>query len=222
MADLSANTTVGGRLVWTQGNFPLYPAGNSLFYNSSRVYSENDKPQASNNDFVSKQNGGTYQSSVTFNGGVIVSSPGPGNTNGIFSGNGDDASQNTVNLDIKSWFGVGFYNACPNAGYQGRTVWINVRTGELTTYGNIYSNQNIISQYGPTAANHVTRKDYVDNLYNQASSNANSRVARNGDTMTGQLVAPNFVSQNNATSGSQVPRFDQVIAKGTIIDFGTF
>lgn len=220
MADLSANTTVGGRIVWTQGNFPLYPAGNSLFYNSSRVYTENDKPQASNNDFVSKQNGGVYQSTVTFNNGISITAP--GGQNGIYAGSGDDASQNATNLDIKSWQGIGFYNSCTNSGYQGRTVWINVRTGELTTYGNIYSQQNIISQNGPTAANHVTRKDYVDNLYNQAVSNANSRVARSGDTMTGQLIAPNFISQNNATSGSQVPRFDQVIAKGTIIDFGTF
>lgn len=65
MADLKVGTTIGGALVWNQGNFPLFPAGNSLLYRDFTVYSTNDKPKADDNDFVSKANGGTYSGTIT-------------------------------------------------------------------------------------------------------------------------------------------------------------
>lgn len=221
MADLKANTTVGGRLVWTQGNFPLYPTGNTLFYNSYKVYTENDKPQATDNDFVSKQSGGTYQSQVTFNGGVALNAVG-GLPTGIYAGNGDGATQAVANIDIRTWWGLGIYNVCPGSGIQGRSIWFDARYGDITAAGNIYSNKNVVSAYGPTQDSHVTRKDYVDNLSNQANINANGRVSRSGDSMTGNLSAPYLISRNPATVANHVPRLDQVITKGTIIDFGTF
>ena len=59
MADLKAGSTVGGNPIWHAGTFPLVPAGNSLTYRGKKVYTEIDKPQADDNDFVSKANGGT-------------------------------------------------------------------------------------------------------------------------------------------------------------------
>lgn len=65
MADLKVGTTVGGSSIWTQSNFPLFPAGNSLLYRDFTLYSTNDKPQAADNDFVSKAQGGTYTGALT-------------------------------------------------------------------------------------------------------------------------------------------------------------
>lgn len=65
MADLKIGTTVGGSSIWTQSNFPLFPTGNSLLYRDFTIYSTNDKPQASDNDFVSKANGGIYLGALT-------------------------------------------------------------------------------------------------------------------------------------------------------------
>ncbi len=64
MADLKVGTTVGGQLVWTQGNFPLFPTGNSLLYRDFTIYSTNDKPKAEDNDFVSKSQGGSYEKAI--------------------------------------------------------------------------------------------------------------------------------------------------------------
>lgn len=68
MADLKLGTTIGGSPVWNQGNFPLFPAGDSVLYKSYKVYTEKDKPQAVDNDFVSKASGGVYSGRVTFDG----------------------------------------------------------------------------------------------------------------------------------------------------------
>lgn len=65
MADLKIGTTVGGSSIWTQSNFPLFPTGNSLLYRDFTIYSTNDKPQAADNDFVSKANGGIYLGALT-------------------------------------------------------------------------------------------------------------------------------------------------------------
>lgn len=66
MADLKVGTTMGGSALWSQSNFPLFPVGNSLLYRDFTIYSTNDKPQAADNDFVSKAQGGTYKGAVTF------------------------------------------------------------------------------------------------------------------------------------------------------------
>lgn len=219
MADLKLGTTVGGSSIWHQGNFPLVPTGNSLTYNGYLVYTENDKPQASDNDFVSKASGGTYLSTVNFSKGIQINSTFSGsNQNGIYSGEGDDSTQANTNMNIISWNGLGFKSSQNNT----KSIWMNLRTGDITSIGTISSYQVIATAEIPTQSSHLTRKDYVDTNINNVTSNANSRVLRAGDTMTGNLTAPNFISNNAATSAAQVPRLDQVITKGTLIDFGTY
>lgn len=221
MADLKLGTTVGGLAVWHKGNFPLVPAGNSITFNGYKMYTANDKPQAVDNDFVSKADGGQYQSEVQFKGGVKINATFSGGSDqmGIYSGNGDGASQTTTNLNIVSWYGVGFRSS---QGSNGTTVWINTRTGTINTIGNITAPQYIATNSAPTDNSHLTRKDYVDSNINNVNNNANTRVLRSGDTMTGSLTAPQLTSNNPATAASHVPRLDQVITKGTIIDFGTY
>lgn len=56
---------------------------------------------------------------------------------GLFPGNGDGASYETCNVDVKSWYGLGFFNACKGEGIQGRTAFLNVRTGSFSAKGRI-------------------------------------------------------------------------------------
>ena len=219
MADLKVGSTTGGSVIWHQGNFPLNPAGDDVLYKSFKIYSEYNKPQATDNDFVSKANGGTYASKVTFNGGVQIPYA-INNTNqcGIYPGNGDAATFATANIDIVSWYGVGFKSS---QGSAGRTVVINTRNGDISTKGVVSAAGQVRSDMPtPVAANDLTRKDYVDGAINTVTANANSRVLRSGDTMTGNLTAPNFFSQNPASQPSHVPRFDQIVIKDSVQDFG--
>lgn len=225
MADLKAGSTVGGLPIWHQGTMPLVPVGNSLTYRGYTVYTTNDKPQAADNDFVSKANGGIgsqgFQKEVEFKEGVKVSATfsGGNSLNGLYSGNGDSASLTTANIDIVSWYGVGIRTSLDN---KERTVVWNARTGDQINKGSITASI-ISSNNAPTAAQHLTRKDYVDGRINTVTTNANSRVLKSGDTMTGVLRAEaGVVIVNKATSGEYAPRLDQVISRGVTIDFGTY
>lgn len=222
MADLKVGSTVGGLPIWHYGTFPLAPAGNSLTYREKKVYTELDKPQAVDNDFVSKADGGKYLNEVIFGKGLKVSSifSGGNDSNGLYSGDGDGALLNKCNIDLVSWYGVGIKSSL--TGGERTVVW-NARTGDQLNVGSITSNSQIISnQPAPTAASHLTRKDYVDGRINTVTNIANAAVKRAGDTMTGALTAPFFVSQRAAASANEVTILSQVIVKGTIIDFGGY
>lgn len=54
MADFKVGTTVGGSPVWHQGNLALVPSGNAILYKGARIYSENDKPTATELQVVSR------------------------------------------------------------------------------------------------------------------------------------------------------------------------
>lgn len=219
MADLRVGSTTGGSVIWHQGNFPLTPVSNDLFYKTYKVYTEFNKPQAADNDFVSKANGGTYLGRVIFNKGIQVPAAGNGLT-GVFVGPGDGATYDKVNLDIVSWYGIGFKSS---QGTGPRTIVFNVRDGEISARGNINSQRQVRAEAtAPIAANDLTRKDYVDGLINTVTANADSRVLRKGDTMTGLLTAPNFVSQNKGSADNHVARIDQVVLRGTSEDFGYY
>ncbi|HHU0725838.1 TPA: tail fiber protein [Serratia marcescens] len=56
---------------------------------------------------------------------------------GLFPGNGDGASHETCNVDLQSWYGLGFFNTCKAEGIQGRTAFLNVRTGSFSAKGRI-------------------------------------------------------------------------------------
>lgn len=225
MADLKAGSTVGGLPIWHQGTMPLVPVGNSLTYRGYTVYTTNDKPKAADNDFVSKASGGTgsqgFQKEVEFKEGIKISATfsGGNSLNGLYSGNGDSASLEKANIDIVSWYGVGIRTSLEG---KERTVVWNARTGDQINKGSITASI-LSSNNAPTAAQHLTRKDYVDGRINTVTTNANSRVLKSGDTMTGVLRAEaGVVIVNKATSGEYAPRLDQVISRGVTIDFGTY
>lgn len=60
---------------------------------------------------------------------------------GVFNGTGDGASNTIANIQVKSWFGVGF---APSISGQAvpqneNAVWIDVRTGSIGARGDIYT-----------------------------------------------------------------------------------
>lgn len=220
MADLKAGSTVGGNPIWHAGTFPLVPAGNSLTYRGKKVYTEIDKPQADDNDFVSKANGGSYSRTVTFVTGLRVQTTGSGGME-LVNGEVDGATLNGVNAKIKTWWGLGFES---NSGSNGITIAFDLRSGNITAKGGITSNNQVsVAAAAPTANSHLTRKDYVDTRINTVSNVANAAVRKAGDTMTGVLRAEaGVVIVNKAISGEYAPRLDQVISRGVTIDFGTY
>lgn len=234
MADLKAGTTIGGTLVWTQGNFPLFPTGNTLLYKTFKVYSENDKPQAVDNDFVSKANGGTYAGQTTYNRGIHIG--GSGTASGVQgialygqAANGGGKPTHGIYMGLTADHGIhgyiptGRWAEYFRLGTQGGWIFQqnDNNVASIDHAGNALFRV-VAASVTPTANDHLTRKDYVDTLINNVTDNANTRVLRAGDTMTGTLTAPNFVSSNVATLNTQVPQLGQVIQRGIILDYGTY
>ncbi|QLF83122.1 long-tail fiber protein [Klebsiella phage KP01] len=220
MADLKAGSTVGGNPIWHAGTFPLVPAGNSLTYRGKKVYTEIDKPQADDNDFVSKARGGEYAKNVHFVEGLSLNAR--GGSAEFIPGPGDGADYTTVNAKIQTWYGLGFGSSY---GTEGVTIVFNLRNGDIKTKGNISvaSGKFVIAGQAPTDNAHLTNKKYVDDRINTVSNVANAAVRKAGDTMTGVLRAEaGVVIVNKATSGEYAPRLDQVISRGVTIDFGTY
>lgn len=214
MADLKIGTTVGGSSIWHQGNFPLFPTNDSLEYKTFLVYTTNDKPQAADNDFVSKALGGEYLKNVNFKEGLSFT----------------DKNNFVIKLGVPT-------STSPMANYSAQMklsspfAFVNLAdqpfiivdptdpaTPRLTVMGKviageIYDTNNRVfsASFPPTPA---------DVSLGNVTNDRQVKLA--GDTMTGALTAPNFSSTNTATRGEQVPRFDQVIAKNTEIDFGYY
>ncbi|WYC18132.1 tail fiber protein [Klebsiella phage vB_KpnM-YP11] len=216
MADLKAGSTVGGNPIWHAGTFPLVPAGNSLTYRGKKVYTEIDKPQADDNDFVSKSRGGTYTGEIKIAYGASGKlSLGPLANVGIRAG----GSNGEVII-----IGGNSSIQLRGGGTEDSSGIVEIaKNGNLTTYtGRITANV-FTSRQQPSGVDDLTRKDYVDGLINTVSNVANAAVKKAGDTMTGVLRAnAGVVIVNKATSGEYAPRLDQVISRGVTIDFGTY
>lgn len=228
MADLKTGTTIGGTLVWTQGNFPLYPTGDTLLYKNFMIYSENNKPRAVDNDFVSKKDGGTYLNNVTALGFGVNNIDGTGNGLSLYNGASNGEPDFGIHFSKQANFGTHGTSGETHATYFRHVVsypWI-FRTGSANVASidgiGFLSVKGAESTDAPSAASHLTRKDYVDGQINTVTNNANSRVLRSGDTMTGALTAPNFISSNLATASNHVPQLRQVVQRGIVLDYGTY
>lgn len=234
MAELKAETTVGGSLVWTQGNFPLFPTGNTLVYKTYKVYSEYDKPQAVDNDFVSKANGGNFLGNLGVPAVGVSGTTGDGKGLSLYAGPVTGEPGYGIHFSQTSTFGGHGSN---NQGWATYFVhkdnaypWIFrsksgssvINVASISPTGVWQGPDVIIQNATPTNAAHATRKDYVDGQINTVTNNANSRVLRAGDTMTGNLTAPNVISSNPASQPAHLTRLDQVVTKGTTLDYGTF
>lgn len=130
----------------------------TLAYSNQKIYHEGNKPTAADVAALPII-GGTITGALTVNGtftgngnvmtpnaflatgaygstsGFRLSAAGAGST-GVFIGQGDGASYTTQNMDIKSWYGVGFSSS---QGTNGTTVVINTRSGDISARGTISS-----------------------------------------------------------------------------------
>lgn len=70
---------------------------------------------------------------------INVLAPWGNPNNGLFPGNGDGASIATTNMDIGSWWGIGFYDKC----YSKRSGFIDVRAGNLSMIGTVIGNNGV-------------------------------------------------------------------------------
>lgn len=120
--------------------------GNAFFGSSNipangvdwyQVYTTKFKPKAQDVDAVSATQGGEFKKEIQASGGVAVANSWSSKPGGLFPGNGDGASYETCNVDVKSWYGLGFFNTCKGEGIQGRTAFLNVRTGSFSAKGRI-------------------------------------------------------------------------------------
>ncbi|WCZ66304.1 tail fiber protein [Yersinia phage MHG19] len=206
MADLKASTTIGGAVVWNQGNFPLFPAGNKLKFREFTVYTTNDKPQAVDNDFVSKADGGVYLNRVTFNTGVSLKDIN-GDALDIVPGEGDRAMfvRGTTNLVFVD----------PS---NGTKFTIDLSKGNITAVGKV-TGSTVHDDSGRVFSPGNQPKPNQVGLGNVTND---KQVKLAGDEMTGPLTAPQVSSTTTATRPEHLTRLDQVIVKGSIIDFGEY
>lgn len=184
--------------------------------NYNMLYGTANKPNADDNDFVSKSRGGTYGASITVNG---------------------DITANIVNGKVLKLSGGGAAYVPPSQGAYvswnkengaGRTDFINHRSNTATVPGGFdfwnyegnTSNMRHLAQIRNTGdlvlfpsdnskavtfqtdGNIVGGTLFGGNLNNYLSNltgNANSRVSKSGDTMTGRLN----VYQSDTNAGAQ-------------------
>lgn len=216
MADLKAGTTVGGSIAWHQGNFPLKPVSDDVYYKTYKIYTEYNKPQAVDNDFVSKAQGGTYLGRVTFDTGLNIK-----DNKGYMievGPNGNTATENiyTSKMRLNGPFAFETADGTPFAIFNP-----SLSTYRLTVMGEVLG-QRVIDESGRvfSPGNPPTPTDVsLGNVTNDAQV----KVAFSGlQTMTGPLASPNFTSLNPATNANHVPRLDQVVVRDSIQDFGTY
>lgn len=121
--------------------------GRSTWLPSSRIYHELDKPTNNELNLVSRA-GDTMTGNLTMSVGTSVgSSP----LNCLYFDSSDGAGMNNANLRIKSWFGVGFGPTVDTGAVKNgqNSIWFNVRTGDMTTVGNMYVGGGSHQVYSP-------------------------------------------------------------------------
>ena len=66
------------------------------------------------------------------------------NNGGFYDGNGDAANSTTANVQIKSWWGIGFAPSISNqpVPQNQNAIWMDVRNGNLSARGEIYAQSN--------------------------------------------------------------------------------
>ena len=220
MADLKANSTVGGSPIWHRGNFPLYPVGDTLLYKTYKVYTEHDKPQAVDNDFVSKSLGGEYAKSVNFVEGLSF----------------DDTEGNPVTLGVpkntspdityKAAMQVTGAFALETPDNQPFVIFDPVKTVGTDVYRlivmgdvlgrQVFDESGRVFSPGNTPSKTQVGLGLVDNAKQVQLEQHNVQ------TMEGPLAAPNMFSLNAASEPGHVPRFDQIVIKDSIQDFGYY
>ncbi|MGG5825946.1 tail fiber protein [Aeromonas salmonicida] len=130
-----------------------------LRINSTGVYSNTSQNSAANaltrKDYVDAQDakqvtrtGDSMTGNLDFHNddqGIRVKFPGGSvsNNSGVFGGKGDAAQKDKTNININSWYGVGFSPTTTTAGASvvaagENSIWFNLRNGNMYTVGRLF------------------------------------------------------------------------------------
>lgn len=213
MANLSSTSTIGGMPIWHKGIFPLTPVGDSIYFKSFKIYSENDKPQAADNDFVSKASGGTYLNLVGFDKGITIKDK---NNATLSISSVVGAGPQTASLRIPGTFAIETSVGTPFVLFDPNTSATRLTVMGDTLAKFVYDESGRVFSPGNTPTKAHVGLDKVTNNKQVASDVTTLQ------TMVGILAAPNFISQNPASQPTHVPQFSQIVVKGSIQDFGLY
>lgn len=201
MAVLKTGSTVAGNLILHQGILPLYPSGDSLYHKNFLIFTKNDRPTnvdvgLSNvtNDAQVKKAGDTMTGNLTISAGA-------------------ESRIQLANVGARA------------IGSNSLTLYANKESIFFRPNGSSdTSNQVTIDAAGTVSANKylsvapqasdataLTRKDYVDAAIQRIDLDIGTKVAKAGDTMTGNLNAPKFlITTAQGTEANAATRKDYV------------
>lgn len=218
MADLKAGSTAGGSILWHQGNFPLKPVSDDVYYKTFKLYSEYNKPQAVDNDFVSKALGGTYLDSVTFNKGLNIVDKNGYTIRIDKNERTDPAYAYSAFMRIKDSFAFETEDGQPFAVFNPTK---DVLKSRLTVMGLVTARE-VADESGRVFSPGNPPTNIQVGLGNVTNDLQVKLLDPGLQTMVGILGALNFNSTNAASQPQHVPRFDQIVIKDSIQDFGYY
>lgn len=217
MADLKANSTIGGLPIWHQGSFPLFPINDTLLYKTYKVYTEYDKPKAVDNDFVSKADGGIYAKPVQFSQGLTFLDD-KGATVTIGKSTGTAGATYTASIKVPAQFAFETGEGKPFVIFDPVTDMTKPR---LVVMGDVLGK--FLYDEAGRVYSPGNKPNNVDVGLGNVSNDAQVKInTTNLQTMAGPLAAPNLSSLNAASAPQHVPRFDQIVVRDSIQDFGTY
>lgn len=122
-----------------------FNSGSGVYENGNRVYNTSYNPTPAAVGAVAKtgdEMSGNLQFSNPGKGILLQDYPTVGGGNGLFVGNGDGASSTLTNIQLKSWFGIGFASTTENPDNE-NSIWFDTRSGNIATVGGISTGNTI-------------------------------------------------------------------------------
>jgi hypothetical protein len=111
----------------------------------------------------------------------------------------------TNNVDIKSWYGVSFSNACTTTGIQGKpSVAIDARTGNIYSTGDVFINGESLFQS-------------ATNVKNKVATAINSKGGSANSSMTGDQLSNAILALTSSKVQSNV--YFSSLTQGQILNF---
>ncbi|TNI70204.1 tail fiber protein [Aeromonas media] len=122
-----------------------FNSGSGVYENGDKVYNTSYNPTPAAVGAVAKtgdEMSGNLQFSNPGHGILLQDYPTVGGGNGLFVGNGDGASSTLTNIQLKSWFGIGFASTTENPDNE-NSIWFDTRSGNIATVGGISTGNTI-------------------------------------------------------------------------------